>query len=286
MTAPIEVQDVGFAYRRAQPVLQNISFTVAAGTFLAVVGPNGAGKSTLIALVAGLLAPQTGEVLLGGRDIRTYGHKELAGKIALVRQEYAPVFGFSVSETVLMARTAHYGPLGFESKADREHVMKALEMTETAVFASRPLVSLSGGERQRVLIARALAQDTPILLMDEPTSLLDLKHQVGIYDLLKTIQLDKPRTIVAITQDVNLAAQYSDRTLILRPLSRQLGIGTTDATGTSQDQFRIGPTREALTAAHLEDAFGVGVASYRVGQTLFFAPRGRMANEPKPATTE
>jgi iron complex transport system ATP-binding protein len=284
MTAPIEVQDVGFAYRRAQPVLQNISFTVAAGTFLAVVGPNGAGKSTLIALVAGLLAPQTGEVLLGGRDIRTYGHKELAGKIALVRQEYAPVFGFSVSETVLMARTAHYGPLGFESKADREHVMKALEMTETAEFASRPLASLSGGERQRVFIARALAQDTPILLMDEPTSFLDLRRQVGIYDLLKTIQLEGHRTIVAITQDINLAAQYCDQTLLLCPLRTVPATGKTDIAGMGRSQFRIGPTQEVLTAAHLEDVFGVGVASCRIGKACFFAPLGRMANDTGSAT--
>jgi iron complex transport system ATP-binding protein len=278
----IQVHNVGFAYDRANPVLQGISFDVPSRTFLAVVGPNGAGKSTLIALMAGLLAPQTGEVFVDGSNIQTYRHKELSQKIALVRQEYAPVFGFSVAEMVLMARTAHYGPLGFESKTDREHALRALEMTETLEFASRPLASLSGGERQRVFIARALAQDTPILLMDEPTSFLDLRHQTRIYDLLKTIQFDRPRTIVAITQDINLAAQYCDQTLLLRPLSRQPGVEGADLAGMCQSQFRIGPTSEVLTAVHLEEVFGVGVASCRVGNACFFVPLGRTASHRGP----
>jgi iron complex transport system ATP-binding protein len=280
--ASIQVQNVGFAYRGAQPVLRDVSFAVPAGTFLAVVGPNGAGKSTLIALMAGLLVPQTGEIVVDGHNIRTYRHKELAQKIALVRQEYTPAFGFTVAQTVLMARTVHYGPLGFESKADREHVMKALELTETAEFASRPLASLSGGERQRVFIARALAQDTPILLLDEPTSFLDLRHQVGIYDLLKMIQLHASRTIVAITQDINLAAQYCDQTLLLQPLARGPANGQQDVAGTSQSQLRIGPTCEVLTATHLEEVFGVRVASYRIGTARLFAPVGRMAKDENP----
>jgi len=279
MTEFIRVQDVCFAYRRASQVLRDISFTLPAGTFLAVVGPNGAGKSTLLALLAGLLTPQSGTICMDGIDLRTCQPKELAHRIAIVRQESVPVFGFSVAETVLMARTTRYGPLGFESEADREKVAKALEVTHTADFASRPLASLSGGERQRVLIARALAQDTPILLMDEPTSFLDLRYQVGVYDLLKTIQLEGPRTIVAITQDVNLAAQYCDQALLLRPLGQPWAAVETVNAGVNPLQYQIGPTADVLTADRIEEAFGVTVLSGRIGRRHFLMPLGRMAKD-------
>lgn len=279
MTPSVQLENVCFAYGRGHQVLANISFAVPQGTFLAVIGPNGVGKSTLISLIAGLLWPQSGTVLVDGVAVRSYRPADLARKIALVRQEYVPVFGFSVAEMVLMARTAYYGPLGFESEADRQHVTKALEMTGTTQFASRPLASLSGGERQRVFIARALAQDTPILLMDEPTSFLDLRQQVRVYDLLKTIQLNESRTVIAITQDVNLASQYCDQTLLLYPISHQ-------ATPTEQRQaaaeacrYRIGPTHELLTAEHIGEAFGVEVFSGHIGQSRFFIPLGDLTRD-------
>ena len=187
------------------------------GAFLAVAGPNGAGKSTLIKIMAGMLRPQSGTVLLEGKDLRSYGVQEIARRIAVVRQEFVPAFGFSVFETVLMARTPYYSQWGFESEEDRDLATKALERTDTARFASRPLGSLSAGERQRVFIARALAQNTPILLLDEPTSFLDLKHQVAVYDLLKSIQAETAATIVAVTHDINLASQYCDEALLLYP---------------------------------------------------------------------
>jgi len=279
MTASVQVQNVSFAYHRGQPVLKDISFAVAAGRFLAIVGPNGAGKSTLINLIAASLAPQSGTISIDGINARSWGATELARKIAVVRQGFVPAFGFSVAETVLMARTVYYGPLGFESKIDRQCVAEALEMTTTTEFASRPLASLSGGERQRVFIARALAQDTPILLMDEPTTFLDLKHQVGVYDLLKTIQVNKLRTIIAITQDVNLAAQYCDEAILLRPLSRPLVSTKGNDADADRCQYRIGPACEVLAAAHIEETFGVSGFSGRIGKEQFFIPLGRMAKD-------
>ena len=279
MTASVQVQNVSFAYRRGHPVLKDISFAVAAGEFLAIVGPNGAGKSTLINLIAGSLLPPSGTILAEGIDIRSCRARQLARKIAVVRQGSVPAFGFSVAETVLMARTAYYSPLGFESETDRQCVAEALEMTATAEFASRPLASLSGGERQRVFIARALAQDTPILLMDEPTTFLDLKHQVGVYDLLKTVQISKSRTIITITQDVNLAAQYCDQTLLLRPLSQSSARVAGKGTGASHCQYRIGPASDVLAAAHIEETFGVGGFAGRIGKEPFFIPLGRMAKD-------
>jgi iron complex transport system ATP-binding protein len=268
MTAAIRAEHVTFGYGRERPVLLDISFEVPGGTFLAVVGPNGAGKSTLLNLLAGLLKPQSGTVLLEGADVRGCRVGQIARKVAVVRQEFVPAFGFSVAETVLMARTLYYGRLGFESPADRALAQRALELTDTARFASRPLGSLSAGERQRVFLARGLAQDTPLLLLDEPTSFLDLKHQVGIYDLLQSIRDEKGTTIVAITHDLNLAAQYCDRTLLLHP---------PDGPSAVPPACRIGKTAEILTPEGVERAFGVRVFSAIAGNERFLVPRGRRA---------
>jgi iron complex transport system ATP-binding protein len=270
MTSAIQAEHVSFDYGRDKPVLRDVSFQVRAGTFLAVAGPNGAGKSTLIDLLAGLLKPQSGEVLLEGVSLRSCRVQDVARRVAVVRQEFIPAFGFSVEETVLMARTLHYGRWGFESKTDRELVKRALDRTNTTEFASRPLGCLSAGERQRVFIARGLAQDTPILLLDEPTSFLDLKHQVKIYDLLKSIQIEKGTTIVAITHDLNLATQYSDETLLLFPLGSQPA---------ERPHYHIGKTSEILTPEEVERAFDVRVFSGIVGQERFLVPLGTRAKD-------
>jgi len=265
MTPAIETQHVTFGYGRDHPVLQDISFEVQAGTFLAVAGPNGAGKSTLLNILAGLLRPQSGAVLLEGTNLRSCRVQAIARKVAVVRQEFIPAFGFSVLETVLMARTLYYGRLGFETPADRALAMQALELTDTTRFRSRSLGSLSAGERQRVFIARGLAQDTPILLLDEPTSFLDLRHQVRIYDLLRSIQLEKGTTIVAITHDLNLATQYCDEALLLYSLGNQ---------PVPHPPYRIGKTSTVLTPEEIERAFHVHVFSAIVGDERFVIPAG------------
>jgi iron complex transport system ATP-binding protein len=279
MTACVQLHEVTFAYRSDLPVLRGVSLAVETGVFLAVIGPNGAGKSTLIRLLAGLLQPQSGTISIGGTDIRSYSRRQLATKVALVQQEFIPAFGFSVRETVLMARTPHFSQLGFERQEDRRMVADALAMTDTAPFAARPLADLSGGERQRVFIARALAQDTPILLLDEPTSFLDLKHQVAIYDLLKSVQREQGRTIIAITHDINLAAQYCDQALLLQPCSAAPGTGRTDPSGEPVGQYRTGPTSEVLRREAIENAFGVRVFSTPVGIENVLLPLGKMAKD-------
>jgi len=279
MTTCVRLHEVTFAYRPELPVLEGVSLAVETGVFLAVIGPNGAGKSTLIRLLAGLLRPQSGTISIDGTDIHSYSRRELAAKVALVQQEFVPAFGFSVGETVLMARIPYFNQLGFEGQEDRRIVADALQMTDTAAFAARPLADLSGGERQRVFIARALAQDTPILLLDEPTSFLDLKHQVAIYDLLKSVQRERGRTIIAITHDINLAAQYCDQALLLQPCS-----AASDTSGTSQsprpvNHYRTGPTSEVLRRKAIEDAFGIRIFSAPVGVENVFLPLGKMAKD-------
>jgi len=276
MTAAIQVNQVSFRYSPQRQVLSGIDLSVRAGTFLAVVGPNGVGKSTLIQVMAGMLKPRSGSVLLEGKDLRSDGVRELARKVALVRQEFVPAFGFSVYETVLMARTPCYGQWGFESREDREQVAKALERTDTARFASRALGSLSAGERQRVFIARALAQNTPILLLDEPTSFLDLKHQVAIYDLLKSIQQETAATIIAVTHDINLASQYCDEALLLYPVAGEVAPSEPAPHPT---RHRVGPTREILTPEAIQSAFGVAIFSGVIGKERFVVPLGSHAKD-------
>ncbi|HNS21466.1 MAG TPA: ABC transporter ATP-binding protein [Sedimentisphaerales bacterium] len=278
MTAAIEVKEVSFGYGPHRPVLNHIDLAVRAGTFLAVVGPNGAGKSTLVKIMAGLLKPQSGSVLLEGRELYSYGVQEIARRIAVVRQEFVPAFEFSVLETVLMARTPRYGSWGFESEQDRTLANRALEMTDTARFASRPLGSLSCGERQRVFIARALAQDTPILLLDEPTSFLDLRHQVDIYDLLKSIQQKTTPTIIAVTHDINLASQYCDEALLLYPPAPS-GDMPIDERSAAATRCRVGPISEVLTLPEIQQAFDVQVFSGAVGRERFIVPLGIRAKD-------
>jgi iron complex transport system ATP-binding protein len=257
----IEVQNLRFAYKAQAEILKDISFHLASPCFLSIAGPNGAGKTTLLNLLSGLLKPASGSIEIDSKSISSYSVKHLAKKIAVVRQEFVPVFEFSAAQVVSMARTPYLGALAFETDADREAVAEALEMTDTTRFADRPLGHLSGGERQRVFIARALAQQTPILLLDEPTSFLDMKHQVGIYDLLKKMQIEKQKTIVSVTHDINLAAQYSDMVLLL----------------SADGSYAFGPTREILSTERIERVFGVQTFSAQTGQTRFFFPLGKFA---------
>lgn len=254
----IEVQKLGFGYSQT-PLLNDLSFTVEEGSFLAIAGPNGVGKSTLLNLLSSFLKPRSGSITIDRKALEKYTTADLAQKVAMVRQEFVPAFGFSVIETVMMARTRHFGQLGFDSDQDRQIVDESLQATDTAELASRQLSNISGGERQRVFIARALAQQTPILLLDEPTSFLDLKHQVRVYDLLKRMQIEQKKTVVAITHDINLAAQYCDRVLLLSEGAR----------------YHQGTAEEVLDPERIQEVFGVtGLAGY-VQKGRFFLPLGK-----------
>jgi iron complex transport system ATP-binding protein len=263
MSGIIEVENLSFGYTSETAILKDMSFEVKAGVFLAIAGPNGAGKSTLLNLMCRALIPESGTVRIDAAAIESYSRRALAAKVAVVRQEFVPIFGFSVMETVLMARTPYYGSMGFESRTDREIANEALEATDTARFASRPLSSLSSGERQRVFIARALAQNSLIMLLDEPTSFLDLKHQVGIYDLLKAAQVEKGKTIVAVTHDINLASQYCDEILLLG----------------ADGSFHIGETRTVLSPEKIRKVFDVDVFAGGAGEENFFIPLGKFAKK-------
>jgi iron complex transport system ATP-binding protein len=263
MSSIIEVENLSFSYTPERTILKDLGFEVTPGTFLAIAGPNGAGKSTLLNLLCRLLKSKSGIIRIDGAAIDSYNTEELAKKVSVVRQEFVPAFDFSVLQTVMMARTPYYTQIGFETKTDTEIVNEAMEATDTAHFASRALRSLSSGERQRVFIARALAQNTPVVLLDEPTSFLDLKHQVRIYDLLKTAQLEKGKTIVAVTHDINLAAQYADVALMLD----------------GNCGYHTGKLEDVFSLAQIEKVFGVKTFAAKVGEGKFFLPLGEFAKD-------
>lgn len=252
----ININNISFHYSQ-QPILLDLTLSIEPTAFWAVVGPNGAGKSTLIQLIAGLQKPDSGTIYLGEKALSQYRHKELARQVAVVRQEYVPSFGFTVFETVMMSRICRQDFVLFENQDDLEIVKESLEMTEISHLAGRTLAQLSGGERQRVFIARALAQDTPILLLDEPTNHLDLKHQVRIFDLLKHLQMERKKTILAVTHDINLAIRYCDHILLL---------------GKNQ-QYQTGKTSQLITEKAIKDYFEVSCTGFDDGGKRYFLPK-------------
>ncbi len=197
-------------------ILDRVSFTVAEGELLAVIGANGAGKSTLLRALDGIVEPGAGMVLVAGRPVTEYPRRELARLVSYVPQAAPPSLDFSVRTYLEMARYPHVGSWSSLRSADVAAVRAALDLTETAPLAERSLGSLSGGERQRVQIGAALAQGASVLLLDEPTTFLDYRHQTRIVELLQRLHLERGLTIVAATHDLNHTVAVSDRVLALR----------------------------------------------------------------------
>jgi iron complex transport system ATP-binding protein len=214
LTEPaVELRAVCFGYS-ADAVVQDVSCAVGGGEFVGIIGPNGSGKSTLLRLISGYLRPWRGEVLVEGRPVDTFERRELGRRLAVVPQETAVTFPFSVTEMVLFGRTPHAAGFGFDRAADLVAAQRAMERTDTAHLARRAVTELSGGERQRVILARALAQEPAILLLDEPAAFLDIRHEVEMYDLLRDLQAGG-MTVVSVLHDLNIAALYCDRLLLL-----------------------------------------------------------------------
>ena len=209
----VEAKGVRFAYGEVR-VFEGVDVGVRRGEFVGIIGPNGSGKTTFLKLVSGVLRPGRGSIKLGGVDLRHMSHKEVARKVAVVPQESHVGFEFTVFEVVLMGRTPHLGFLSFESEEDVEAARRAMALTGTEDFAERFLDELSGGERQRVIIARALAQEPEVLLLDEPTAFLDIRYQVGTYDLVRRLNRETGVTVLLVSHDVNMAGMYCERLLL------------------------------------------------------------------------
>jgi iron complex transport system ATP-binding protein len=228
------VNGISFSYRSNIPTLTDVSFQVQKGEFLSFVGPNGSGKTTLLRLLDRIFLPHAGSILLGEKNLSSYTRAELAKRMAFVPQDTAIQFPFTVMEIVLMGRSPHSRGSMFESERDREIAQKMLEITDTQAFAHQPITMLSGGERQRVFIARALAQQPEILLMDEPNAHLDIAHQLEIFAIIKKLNRETGLTVVSVSHDLNLAASFSDKIGIL-VCGTIAAMGTPDAVLTKEN---------------------------------------------------
>ena len=207
---PLNAVDIQFSYGQ-RLILAGINLEVGTGEIVGLVGPNGSGKTTFLRIISGTLSPQKGTVWIQGMELSALRPRDRARMVSMVQQNPAVPMGFTSLEVVLMGRNPHLGILQWEGIDDMEVCRRVMELTETWEFAHRLVSTLSGGELQRVFIARALAQETPVLILDEPTAQLDISYQTGVFDTIETIRRQTNITVLVATHDLTLAAQYCSR---------------------------------------------------------------------------
>jgi len=259
----LEIQSLTVGYPNHE-VLRDISITIDPGEILAVVGPNGVGKSTLIRAVSGINLVRSGRVLVDGQDVTRLSAQQRARFMAVVPQARELPGAFSVYQTVLLGRTPYLSWLGKAGMRDHAVVSLSLERTDLAGMAERRIGELSGGEQQRVLLARALAQDTPILLLDEPTTHLDLQHQSNLLNLVRLLAQEKNLCVLMVLHDLNLAGLYADRVALL----------------SNGGVYAIGQPAEVLTSQNLSSVYRVpvDVIPHPEYGTPLVLPDGRISN--------
>lgn len=240
------LKGVSFSYGERE-VLRDVSFAVEEGEMLGVAGPNGAGKSTLIGILSGILQPGVGEVRVGERPVTSYSRRELSREVAVVPQSTEIVFPFTVEEVVAMGRYPHLGWGGWLGVDDWKACRRALALTGAEGFLGRCLDELSAGERQRVLLARSLAQEPSLLLLDEASSFLDIGQEVAVFRVLDRLRREEGLTILTVSHDLNLIGTFCQKVLLLKK-------GRVQAAGDLEESF----TDENLTAL-----FGTPVATTR-----------------------
>ncbi|GGF74742.1 iron-enterobactin transporter ATP-binding protein [Azorhizobium oxalatiphilum] len=236
----LSAQDVAIAYGR-NPIVSGLDLAIPTGCFTALIGPNGSGKSTILRALGGLTAPNTGTILLDGHSIARLPTKEMARRVGLLAQGPAAPEGLTVTDLVRQGRYPHRPLFGRWSEQDAAACEEALALTDMAGLRDRPLDSLSGGQRQRAWIAMTLAQQTAILLLDEPTTFLDLAHQIEVMELITQLVATRGKTIVAVLHDLNQAARHADHMVLLKA-------GRIEASGTSA---------EVMTSANIQQVFAV-----------------------------
>jgi iron complex transport system ATP-binding protein len=238
MSALLKVENLFGGYHEV-PVIKGISLEIQKGDFIGIIGPNGSGKTTLLRLVSRVLAPQKGNIYLERKDISAMGLKEFCQEVAFVAQDTAINFSFSVLEIALMGRIPHLKRLQLETKHDLDIVERSLSMTDVWHLKAKKVDELSSGERQRVVIAKALAQEPVLLYLDEPTSHLDIGHQIQVLDLLKKLNRQNNLTIAMVLHDLNLASEYCNRIVLLN----------------EGHVFKEGTPREVLTYQNIEAVY-------------------------------
>lgn len=236
----IQIKDLSFSYT-AKKILEDINLEINPGEFVGIIGPNGSGKTTLLKNICQVLKPNKGAILIDGRI--HYKPKELAQKLAVVSENEPVNFDFTALEVVLMGRAPFLGRFQQERKEDMEIAKRSMEATDTLQFIERPITQLSAGERQRVFIAQCLAQMPKIILLDEPTNYLDIKHKIKIFNLLSSLNKEKGVTILSILHDLNLAGRYCNKLVLM----------------SEGKIFDSGNPESVLTATNIQKVYGIDV---------------------------
>lgn len=244
MSTPLRCENIQFSFDK-NPLLTDINLSFKQGEFVALIGANGAGKSTLLQLLLGLLKPQSGTVSLHGKSITTIKRREIAKQLAFVPQSIELPYAFSVQQLVAMGRNPYLGVFELETAFDKKLVKEAMQKTDILHLQHRLVNTLSGGEKQRVIIARALAQQSATILLDEPIASLDICHQLETLQLIKSLT-QSGKTAITALHDLNLAARYCDRLLLIG--KRQDGRTTIISDGTPE---------QVLTAENLKKYFSI-----------------------------
>jgi iron complex transport system ATP-binding protein len=246
-------------------ILENVRFSVETGTFLGILGPNGSGKTTLLKSISRVLKPRKGAIFIDDTNVYKMKNADVAKHMAVVPQDSSIAFSFTALQVVLMGRAPHLSRFQTESEKDFNIAKKAMEYTGTWNLANRLITELSGGERQRVIIARALTQEPKILLLDEPTSHLDISNQLEIMDLLKQLCVEKKLLIVGVFHDFNLAARYCDSIILLK----------------DGKIVSAGKASETLTSENIRDVFGINaiVNRHPVTDLPFVIPVSKPKNQ-------
>ncbi|MBY6276597.1 ABC transporter ATP-binding protein [Symbiobacterium thermophilum] len=243
----ITAESVRFGYRGGE-VIRGVSFTVPEGAITCLLGRNGSGKTTLIRLVNGILRPHDGSIRIDGMDVLRSPRAAVARRVAFVPQEHQGVFPYGVEELVVMGRNPHLGPVARPGRSDRAAARAAMEAVGIAHLADRDYMQISGGERQLVLIARALTQETPYLLMDEPTSHLDFTNQHAILSIVRRIARERGVGVLVAMHDPNLALAFADRVILLR----------------EGRVFQAGPAAEVMTPENLQALYQMPIDVVRL----------------------
>jgi iron complex transport system ATP-binding protein len=210
----LEIENLSCGYNKEQ-IINNLSFSIEKGSFSGIIGPNGAGKTTLFKAITGILPPKQGKILYENQNINQMPPKKFAQKVSVIPQITEVPFAFSVEEFVSMGRFPHVGRFEFLKKTDYLIIEEALTLTDLTALRKRSISELSGGERQRAIIAQSFAQQPNLLLLDEPTSHLDITHQIQILDLIKNLNKTKNLTVIIILHDLNLASIYCDKIILI-----------------------------------------------------------------------
>lgn len=261
---PFKTHDLSGGYGN-DLIVEHVNLALAEGEWLSLLGANGSGKSTLLRLLSRMLKPQGGSVLLDGRDIHTLSPAALARRLALLPQQQTLPEGMTVYQLVSLGRSPHQPWWRWDlDMASCKQVEKALQWTEIEQYRDRPVTSLSGGERQRAFLALALAQAPTVLLLDEPTTFLDLHYQLQLLELLKSLNQQQSLSIITVLHDINLAARYSDRLALLR----------------QGHLWTVGPPAEILTPTILRDVFEIDVEIFQTSVGVQICPLAASSSQP------